>query len=301
MMPSPTSPVRDAASIERLSRTFASGLSIVDLARPLISLDDNQTAAAGLDLLHRSGETVLGLRSDGLIVAWATAEDLASGGLLVDHSRPFDSHLMLNDAAGIREVLVAIGNAPHIFVRWLGIVTGVVTKVDLQKPPVRMWLFGLVTLLDTNLTWALETVYPGEAWTGLISKGRLEKAIALRDERRRRGSDCRLVDCLQIKDKADALTRDAARFQQLGWMSRRETERLAGDIEVLRNHLAHAQELEDAHLATAARLAALLEAILRADIASRLVATVELSSPSPNPLPPSSNPSAPASSSSLES
>jgi hypothetical protein len=168
-------------------------------------------------------------------------------------------------------VLGAFAQAEHVFIEWLGEVAGVITRRDLQKPPLKMWLFGAITMLDTNLTWAIEELYPADAWQLQVTPGRFEKAVALRDERERRGSACRLVDCLQLKDKADILVKDNASLSLLGGISRREADRLTRDIEKLRNHLAHSQELENDHLDTATRLAKSIDAILRAEFAQRLV------------------------------
>ena len=98
--------------------------------------------------------------------------------------------------------------------------------------------------IDANLSWAIGELFPGDSWQNQITPGRVEKAVALRAERQRRGSECALRDCLQVKDKADILMSDAASLAALGLNSRREAERLTRDIEKLRNHLAHAQELE---------------------------------------------------------
>jgi hypothetical protein len=262
---------RDAASIEGLMRTFSNSLSVVDLARPLISLDEGQSAQAGIDVMCSTGQPALGVRRAGRIAGWVDPQALSAGGLLADALLPFEEAETLGDSAGIQEVLSAMAGRKQVFVRWLGEVAGVVHRADLQKPAVRMWLFGVITLLDSNLTWAIEQLYPDDCWASLISEGRRQKARALWDERRRRGSDCRLVECLQIKDKADVLIKDADHLKLLGLTSRREADRLGGDIELLRNHLAHGQELEACHLATASRLAESLEGILRADLASRLV------------------------------
>jgi len=70
----------------------------------------------------------------------------------------------------------------------------VISRRDLQKPPLRMWLFGAITVLDANMAWAIEELYPGESWQNLLSPRRLEKAAVLGEERRRSGSACRLVD-----------------------------------------------------------------------------------------------------------
>ncbi len=132
--------------------------------------------------------------------------------------------------------------------------------------------FGAITVLDANLTWAVEELYPGDSWQGQITAGRFEKAVALRTERQRRGSECSLADCLQVKDKADILMSDGAGLAALGLHSRREADRLTRDIEKLRNHLAHAQELESEHLATAAKIASFIHSILRAEGVRRIVA-----------------------------
>jgi predicted ATPase len=76
-----------------------------------------------------------------------------------------------------------------------------------------------------------------------------------------------------VKDKADILVSDSASFATLGLHSRREADRFTSDIEKLRNHLAHAQELESEHLATASRLASSIHSILRAEGAQRIIAT----------------------------
>ena len=40
---------------------------------------------------------------------------------------------------------------PHVFVTTIGTVTGVVTRDDVQKPAGRMWLFGMVTMIELAL------------------------------------------------------------------------------------------------------------------------------------------------------
>ena len=127
-------------------------------------------------------------------------------------------------------------------------------------------------------------LYPDDSWQSQITPGRFKKAVALHAERQRRGSECGLLDCLQVKDKADILVSDSASFAALGLHSRREADRFTRDIEKLRNHLAHAQELESEHLATAARLASSIHSILRAEGAQRIVARGANAAP-PNPFP----------------
>jgi len=263
--------LREPQSVARLSRTFSQSLSAADLAEPLASLDESQSGALGAELMRARNISVLGVRRAGLVAGWVGATDLA-GGTLGESAHDFRPADVLDESASLDAVLGALGTAEQVFIEWRGEVAAVITRRDLQKPPLRMWLFGAITVLDANLTWAVAELFPGDSWQNQITAGRLEKAVALRAERERRGSECALLDCLQVKDKADILMNDAASLAALGLHSRREADRLTRDIEKLRNHLAHAQELEAEHLATAARLASFIHSILRAEGVQRIVA-----------------------------
>ena len=50
-------PLREPQSVARLSRTFSQSLSAVDLAEPLVSLDENQPVGAAKQLMDGLGIT----------------------------------------------------------------------------------------------------------------------------------------------------------------------------------------------------------------------------------------------------
>ena len=72
-----------------------------------------------------------------------------------------------------------LNERPRVFVTSLGRVGGIATRSDLRKPPVRMWLFGMITIVEMGLTRLIETRFPEEGWKDLLSASRLEKAEAL--------------------------------------------------------------------------------------------------------------------------
>jgi hypothetical protein len=266
-----TVPIREPRSAAALSRTFSQSLSTLDIAEPLCSLDESQPVSIAVDLIRGRSLEALGVRRDGFVAGWVQASDLA-GEFLRECARTFEEEQVLDQTAGIAELLMAFKTRERVFIRWLGEISGVITRRDLQKAPLRMWLFGAVTLLDANMTEAIDILHPGYSWHTLVSQGRLEKARTLCAERQRRGTQCSLTDCLQIKDKIDILLSDTAQLQAVGLKSRGDAERLGRKIESLRNHLAHAQELESAHLQTGSELAALIPSIVVAEGVQRLLA-----------------------------
>jgi hypothetical protein len=161
-------PIREPQSVARLSRTFSRSLSAVDLAEPLASLDDNQPVALGAELMRARNVSVLGVRRAGLVAGWVTSGDLASG-MLGEHAREFRREEVLNESASLDVVLGALAASERVFIEWRGEVAAAITRSDLQKPPLRMWLFGAITVLDANLTWAVGELFPDDSWQGLKS------------------------------------------------------------------------------------------------------------------------------------
>jgi hypothetical protein len=157
--------IREPQSVARLSRTFSRSLSAVDLAEPLASLDDNQPVARAVELMCRRNVSVLGVRRAGLVAGWVTSGDLASG-TLGEHAREFRREEVLDESASLDVVLGALATAEQVFIEWRGEVAAAITRGELQKPPLRMWLFGAITVLDANLTWAVGELFPDDSWEG---------------------------------------------------------------------------------------------------------------------------------------
>jgi len=140
-------------------------------------------------------------------------------------------------------VVLGLAEAPRLFVRVLGAVGGIIAPSDLQKPPVRMWLFGMITLLEMRATRLIELKCPGDRWKQFLSEGRLQKAEALLEERKRRNQSPELIDCLQISDKGQIIARSEEIRQLTNMESRRQTEQIIARLEGLRNNLAHSQDI----------------------------------------------------------
>lgn len=231
---------RTAACHDRLRRLFEEGFGALDVAEPLKHFSAERPAVEVRELLQSDGHAVAGVLRDGALLGYVRCEDLDEG-LLQAHLRPFRDRRILDDNAPLSAVIRAVHQAGYCFVRILGQPAAVVAKPDLEKAPMRMWLFGMITMLEAALTEAVQHFFPDEAWTEQMPAGRLEKAQALRSERVRRQQEADLLDCLQMADKVMVLMKDADVRRQMGVESRRETEASFKQIQSLRNNLAHGQ------------------------------------------------------------
>ena len=101
----------------------------------------------------------------------------------------FDESTVLAESTPLVDVVLALADSPFAFVRVLGEVGGFVTREDLQDPPVRMWLFGMVTIIELYYRRMIEQHLPDGEWKRYLSDARVAKAEELLEERRRRGSE----------------------------------------------------------------------------------------------------------------
>ena len=199
--------------------------------------------------------------SDGLVFGYVLSADLGEG-KLEKCLRQFRKGQVLDGDASLSEVIHVLTLHNHCFVSLLGSVAGIITRSDIQKPIVRMWLFGIISLIEMNFVEKIRVKWPAESWINLITKARLKKAEELLEERRRRKQHCDLLDCLQFSDKARIIIEDPEQLEELGFKSKKIAKRLSKELESLRNNLAHSQDIVTHDWPQIARLAKRFEKII---------------------------------------
>ena len=230
------------ASYYDMQRVFVRGVTVRDIAEPLPSFDAWTQAATVREILAAQGTRIAGIREDGRTRGYVLLEDLGDG-LCGDFANPFDEEPVLADTTPLVDVVLALKDSPYAFVRVLGEVGGIVTREDLQDPPVRMWLFGMITIIEMYYLRMIEQQLGDGSWRKYLSPARVAKAEELLEERRRRNQNPRLLDCLQFGDKAQIVVRDEALRKQAGFESRKRAEQAMKMVERLRNNLAHTQDI----------------------------------------------------------
>ena len=234
---------RDNTQHARLRRLFVEGFTAMDLAEPLVSFDAEADAPTVRRFLLDKDFDLAGIRHDGLIRGYARREALTSG-RCGDHLAPFCAGSELVTAsASLVEVVRALAINRQCFVTVLDQPVAIITLEDLEKPPMRMFLFGLITISEMVMTAILRAKYADGSWQQLLSPARLAKARDLHGERERRGQRVELIDCLQFGDKGGILSHDEAFRESLEFKSRREVRDAIKELEMLRNNLAHTQAI----------------------------------------------------------
>jgi len=235
------------AQPHRWSRLFMEAFTAKDIAEPLPSFDASADVGDLADWLATRHLKVAGIRSDGLVTGYVRFIDVektdaeeSGAGFPV---RAFNRSQLVSADASLTDVIQVLTRHDYCFVTLFGSADGVISRTDIQKPVVRMWLFGMITMIEMELANRIRSVWPDGIWVDQLSEGRLRKAETLLEERRRRGQVCDLVDCLQLSDKTRVLVRDDAQLEEFGFTSRAAAKQVSKELESLRNNLAHAQDI----------------------------------------------------------
>jgi integrase len=120
---------------------------------------------------------------NGPVIGFVAREALR-GGNVKEHTTPMKADHLISDATPLYDLLAILREKEHVFVRIGSAIKGIVTRADLNKPPVRVYLFGLVSLLEMHLQFWVRRAYGEESWKEKLKKDRLDAAEELQAERR---------------------------------------------------------------------------------------------------------------------
>lgn len=246
---------------QHLRRVFANDFTAADIASPLLSFDSSFCSAEAARILERKRSSVAGVRIEGQMQGYVVRADLGDGSL--DKAmRPFEPSVLVTGDTSLSRVITTLNDQEQIFVTSFNTVVAVITRSDAEKPAVRMWLFGVITLLEMTLSRAIAMRFPDGSWTELLSPGRLVKATQLCEERKRIGLDADLLSFLQLSDIGGIFMKDPQLRALTKHTSRSQGENAFKKLAQLRDHLAHAQPIVQHNWLTIAGLSEVLDRTL---------------------------------------
>lgn len=228
-----------------LRNLFEDSITIEYVAEPLKSVSAEAAIADILPWMVERDFDVVGIETGDRVTGYVERQALvlAQSGRCGDYQQVFHPAELISISTPLMKLMPILQQTPRLFVLDCNQVSGILTWGDLQKAPVRMLLFGMITLLEMNLLRLVRQYYPQDTWVQMLKPDRVEAAQRLWRESQLRNEATELLDYLQFCDKRDLVLQQTLLVQQLGLRSKRYGDRLLKATEQLRNRLAHAQNL----------------------------------------------------------
>jgi HD domain-containing protein len=229
---------------KRAVRLFSQAFVAEDIAEPLKSFDGERRVDDVISLMDLQKLEIAGVRQGGAVVAAVRRNDLSeTDDLLGKQASPISRGQIVSGSCPLSEIGMVLSRHQYCFVTTLESIGGVITRNDFEKPIVRMWLFGVLTIIEMSITEIIRNRWPEDSWVPLVSEKRLEQARNIHIERSRIQQYSELLDCLQVSDKGKILISDQEQLADLGFQSQGAAKKTIKDIESLRNNLAHGQSI----------------------------------------------------------
>jgi hypothetical protein len=223
---------------------FHDGINGNSIYEPLYCCMYNDSAIDTKENMLKLDFDVVGLKQgEATPILEYIKKDELDAGLCKEYKRMIELSEIISVNTPIIDILNNLKEKERLFVLKSSYIEGIITRADLQKPPVRLFFFSLVTILEMHLTFWIRKYYKDITWKSNLSEKRIEQAEKLYKERQERNEELDLIDCLQFCDKRDLILKKDNLVNELQFSSKTSAEKTLKDTEKLRNKLAHSQNI----------------------------------------------------------
>ncbi len=229
------------SKFDSLHMLFAHNIKVNHISEKLEVCNTHSKARDVYNMLYERNFDVIGVEEDGQILGYVERNDLKDGECS-SYIQSFSSKNLISGATSIMSVLKIFKDKTWMFVLEENNEIKIVTRADLQKSPVRLLLFGMISLLEMNLLRIIKKYYCRDSWRSKLSSNRIDYAKDLLKKRIKRNEEIGLIDCLQLCDKKKLIAKNDSIMNVLN-MSKNKLRSVIDDIEDLRNNLAHSQDI----------------------------------------------------------
>ena len=232
---------RKGTRFTALKRIFIDNVTAKTIYEPLLCCPADSRAEHAKDALKIREFDVAGVKETegGEVIGYVITDELMEGEVK-KHLKNIDSELLISDSTPIADIFATLTNRDFSFVLYGKHIIGIITKADVNKPPVRIYLFGIISLFEMHLNSWINHFYPGDSWEPEVSEKRIKDAHDIYEKRKGNNQDLSLIECLQFCDKRDILSKSED-FRKDFDISRKQFDSFVEQVEKIRNELAHSQ------------------------------------------------------------
>lgn len=233
---------RNGTDFESLKSIFIDSVTAKAICEPLHACrltdhaDDVRRALTELDF-DSAGVIDVNER----IIGYINRDELKDG-FISDETQEINVGLLISDSTPIANIVHELKDRKKLFVNYGSNISYIITRADLNKPPVRIFIFGMISLLEMHLNFWVTHFCPEESWGNSIPQRRIDFARQkLQDAQgKRENTELTLVNYLQFCDKKSLLKNSPKFLSELDY-NKKQLEDYLRWAEAIRNDIAHSQ------------------------------------------------------------
>ena len=232
---------RTGTRFKSIKQLFIENITAKCIYEPLLCCPASSVSDEAKEALHIRDFDVAGVKEtkDGPVIGYVKTDEIGDGEFR-EYIIKIEHGLLISDSTPIADIFAVLNNNNFAFVISGNQVTGIITKADINKPPVRIYIFGAISLLEMHLNLWITHIFQDNSWVDQIPEGRMETAKSIYDLRKRNNQELTLLECLQLCDKRDLLLKSDSFMDEFEF-SKNSFKSLLNRAERIRNELAHSQ------------------------------------------------------------
>jgi hypothetical protein len=216
----------------RLEEIFTNQINVLNIAVPVYAVD--LTTAKQLCIENNFDvQLVLEPKGENLQVYEKNTESL----------RPLHDSEVISESTPLIDVVDILCKKQQVFVKVKRNITHVVTCSDLDTIPVRIWLYGLISIFEFELKETIDNL--PLSWENKLNGERLAKANELYQMKQIRNEEINLLGCIQLGDVGTIVCKSWEHFKEFFPSDHKKSKIKSSlnKINTLRDALAHGQKL----------------------------------------------------------
>ncbi len=232
---------RKGTRFSSLKKLFIDNVTAKSIFEPLLCCPANSMAVNARDALRIREFDLAGVKETegGEVIGYVVTDELEIGDVK-KYVKVIGPELLISDSTPIADIFTALTQRAFAFILYGKQIIGIITIADINKPPVRIYLFGMISLFEMHLNLWINHYFPDNGWKSEIPANRMNLALDIYEKRKCNNQDLSLLECLQFCDKRDLLTK-SIRFIKEFDLSKEKFATFVKEVEKIRNELAHSQ------------------------------------------------------------
>lgn len=231
---------RKGTTFQELQSLFINDITTKYIFEPIQSckLDDDSIQVKE-NLEDKDFDIVGIINDDNQVIGFAERIDL-DGGPIERYKKNIELTKITSDSTPISKILSVLLDNQYVFVISENNITGIVTRADINKPIVRIYLFGIISLFELHLNYWINRYYSNNLWKNKLKDKRIDMAENIFEQRKGNNEELTLLECIQLCDKKTIL-RSTSEFITKFNFKTSDFDKFLRNIEIIRNEISHSQ------------------------------------------------------------
>jgi len=227
-----------------LRKIFKNSITVKDISSQFVYKDGDKSVNFIKELLISCDYDVIGINS-GDSSGYVLINDLKSNnGKIFKYVKHFEPSELISETTPLVDIFQLLKEKERIFILSKNKIDRIVTRSDLQKAPVRMLIFGFISILEMYFLSIIKESYENDSWVGYLNSKRVESAKSVYRLRKEKNEALELIDCIQFSDKRVLLLNNKPLLEHIGFKSKTSFDKFIKKVEKIRNKIAHSHMVD---------------------------------------------------------